>query len=266
MTDCPIGSLFQRWLPLAVVACLTSCNLIQKDIAFEEDFTGKHVFGVSSGWAFVEADVDLSNGTGPLANPVIGGSDVGSSTTDLEPVFGLGLKYFHYITNNWLLGIILEHRIFDPEPTRPLSADVDIDDFGTNHIIIDGRYQFDPIDRAKRLRPFVGIQLGFVPEVNADGEVRYEPISALGLPATTENIELNGDAFFTLGFVAGASYLVRENMTFDFGAFYEFALNPTEDTLVLDPYDGGPLGDASEYDGELLESGLYLTAGLSWFF
>lgn len=266
MTDCPIGSFILRWLPLALVSCLTSCALIQEDIAFEEDFTGRHVLGVSSGWAFVEADVDLSNGTGPLANPVIGGSDVGSSSTDLDPVFGIGLKYYHYITNNWLAGFIFEHRIFDPEPTRPLNADVDIDDFGTNHFVIEGRYQFDPVDRAKRLRPFVGIQLGYVPEVSADGEVRYEAIDALGLAATSEDISLDGDAFFTLGFVAGASYLIREDMTFDFGAFYEYGLNATEDRLVLDPYDGGPLGDPSEYDGELLESGLYLTAGLSWYF
>lgn len=265
------GSFVARAFPLAALLSLgslgfTSCAVIQKDIQFEEDFTGKNTFGISTGWAFVEADVDLSDGTGPLANPVLGGSDVGSSSTDLDPVFGLGLKYFRYITNNWVLGFIYEYRIFDPESTRPLNADVDIDDFGTNHFIIDGRYQFDPVDRAKRLRPFVGVQLGYVPGIDADGTVSYEPVSALGLPATQEKINLNGDGFFTLGFVAGASYLIRENMTFDVGAFYEYALSPTEDVLVLDPYDVPPLDQPSSYNGELLESGLYLTFGVSWIF
>ncbi len=266
MTAASPGSFIARALPLAALLGFSSCAMIQKDIQFEEDFTGKNTFGVSSGWAFTRADVDLSNGTGPLADPILGGSDVGSSTTDLDPVFGIGLKYFHYLTNNWLLGFIYEYRIFDPESTRPLSADVDIDDFGTNHFIIDGRYQFDPVDRAKRLRPFVGVQLGYVPGIDADGTVSYAPVSALGLPATSENINLDGDGFFTLGFIAGASYLIRENMTFDVGAFYEFALNPTQDVLVLDPYSTPPLDQPTSYDGELLESGLYLTAGVSWIF
>ncbi len=262
----PFGSLIARAVPLAALFSFTSCALIQEDIQFEDDFTGKNLFGVSSGWAFVEADVDLSNGTGPLADPIIGGSDVGDARSDLDPVFGLGLKYFHYITNNWVIGLIYEYRIFDPTPTSPLNAEVDIDDFGTHHFILDGRYQFNPVDKAKRLRPFVGVQLGFVPGVDADGDVNYEPVSALGLPATSERINLDGDSFFTLGFVAGASYLIRENMTFDFGAFYEYALSPTSDQLVLDPYDVPPLDGPSTYDGELLERGLYLSFGVSWIF
>ena len=47
----------------------------------------------------------------------------------IAPVFGIGLKYQRYLTNNWMVGVILEHRIFDPESTRPLNADVDIDAF-----------------------------------------------------------------------------------------------------------------------------------------
>lgn len=261
-----LGSQIARALPLAALFSFTSCALIQEDIQFEDDFTGKNVFAVSSGWAFVEAAVDLENGTGPLADPSIGGSDVGDSRADLEPVFGLGLRYSHYITHNWLIGLLYEYRIFDPESTRPLSADVDIDDFGTHHFILDTRYQFDTVDKAKRLRPYVGVQLGFVPGIDADGTVSYEAVNSLGLPATSERINLDGDSFFTLGFVAGASYLIRENMTFDFGAFYEYALNPTSDQLVLDPYDVPPLDQPSTYDGELLERGLYLAFGVSWIF
>lgn len=236
-------------------------------VKWPEDMTGKNVVGVSSGWAFAQADVDLSNGRGPLADPILGGSDVGSSTTDLDPVFGIGLKFQRYLTNNWILGLIYEYRIFDPESTRPLSADVDIDDFGTNHFILDARYQFNPIDKAERFRPFVGVQLGYVPEVRADGETRYDPVGPLGISATREELSLEGDAFFTLGFVAGGSYLLRDSMTLDFGIFYEYALNPTEDELVLQPFPNNPpLDGPSSYDGELLESGVYLTAGLSWVF
>jgi len=244
---------------------LVSCSMIHKDIAYPEDMTGKNLVGVSSGWAFAEADVTLENGTGPLANPAFGGSDVGKSTTDLEPVFGMGVKYFRYLTNNFLLGAILEHRIFDPESTRPLNADVDIDDFGTTHLIVEARYQLDPIDEANRLRPFAGVQLGFVPEVKADGVARYGATPFSG--PVNEDISLEGTEFFTLGFVAGASYLIQEGLTFDAGAFYEYALQPTKDQLVLNPYPTTPgFEDPSTYDGELLESGLYLTFGLTWAF
>ena len=229
--------------------------------------TGKNIIGASTGWAFVEADADLENGTGPLANPVLGGSDVGSSTTDLDPVFGAALKYYKFLNHNWSIGGIYEHRIFDPDSTRPLSADLDIDDFGTNHFIFDVRYWFNAIDRDRRLRPFAAIQLGYIPEVSADGVVRYEAIPSLGLPATEEDIKLDGDEFFTLGFVVGGSYMIQQDITFDFAAFYEFALDPTEDTITLNPYEGAPVvGTASTYDGELLESGLYLSVGLSWAF
>ncbi|MEM6675713.1 MAG: hypothetical protein AAF726_22875 [Planctomycetota bacterium] len=244
----------------------TSCALIEKDVSFPEDSTGKNIVGISTGWAFVEADIDLENGTGPLANPIFGGSDVGSSTTDLDPVFGLGVKYYRYITNNFLLGAIFEYRVFDPDPTSPLAAEVDIDEFGTNHLIVEARYQFNPIDSARRFRPYAGVQLGFVPEVRADGVARYEPVDALGIPATEEDIMLDGSSFFTLGFILGGSYLLREGLTFDFSAFYEYALTPTEDTLVLDPFDVPPLNEPSTFDGELLERGLYLTAGLSLVF
>ncbi|MEZ5973588.1 MAG: hypothetical protein R3E96_01730 [Planctomycetota bacterium] len=48
-----------------------SCASIQdKDAAWPEDSTGKYQLGVSTGWAFVKADVKLENGTGPLANPL----------------------------------------------------------------------------------------------------------------------------------------------------------------------------------------------------
>lgn len=269
MTSTP--SRFVRALgTLALLAPgLASCSMLNvpEDLRWPEDMTGRSFVGASSGWAFVEADVDLKNGTGPLADPGFGGSDVGSSTTDLDPVFGLGLKYFRYLTNNWLVGVIFEHRIFDPQSTRPLSADLDIDSFGTNHFILDARYQWEPIDNNRRLRPFVGVQLGYVPEISADGTASYAEIPALGIAATTEEISLEGDAFFTLGFVAGASYLIRENLTFDFGAFYEYGLSPTKDTITLNPFPNNPpLDQPSTYDGELVESGLYLTAGLSWVF
>ena len=71
----------------------------------------------------------------------------------------------------------------------------------------------------------------------------------------------------SLGFLVGASYLLREDLTLDFGAFYEFMLDPTEDTIELQPFPNSPpLDGVSTFDGELVESGLYLSVGLSFVF
>ncbi|MEL6716737.1 MAG: hypothetical protein AAFP86_23370, partial [Planctomycetota bacterium] len=96
---------------------------------------------------------------------------------------------------------------------------------------------------------------------------RYDAIPGLGIPETIEDVSLEGDDFFTLGFLVGASYLLREDLTLDFGAFYEFMLDPTEDTIELQPFPNSPpLDGVSTFDGELVESGLYLSVGLSFVF
>ena len=99
------------------------------------------------------------------------------------------------------------------------------------------------------------------------GTARYDAIPGLGIPETIEDVSLEGDDFFTLGFLVGASYLLREDLTLDFGAFYEFMLDPTEDTIELQPFPNSPpLDGVSTFDGELVESGLYLSVGLSFVF
>ena len=248
------------------LAFLCSCNsIIKPDARWADDVTGTQLVGVSSGWAFVESDVTLENGEGPLADPVLGGNDRGASTTDLDPVFGIGLKYLYYLSHNWSISGVYEHRIFDPDSTRPLEADVDLDEFGTNHFILGLRYT---LNARGRWRPYFAIQLGYVPEVSADGTVDYgDSFASLGFSDIQEEISLNGSDFFTLGLVAGASYLLRDNLSFDASIFYETTLNDTEDTLELTPTPGtGILGETTTYDGSLNEEGVYLAFGLSWYF
>ena len=62
-------------LLLATCFWAPSCAAIRNSEAkWSEDATGTYQFGISTGWAFVETDVTLENGTGPLANPASGGS------------------------------------------------------------------------------------------------------------------------------------------------------------------------------------------------
>ncbi|HPF13091.1 MAG: outer membrane beta-barrel protein [Planctomycetes bacterium] len=264
-------------LRLAGSACLlllssvlgSSCaSISDPEAVWPEDSTGQYQLAVSTGWAAAQADVELKNGTGPLSNPALGGNPNGASTTDLEPVFGLGVRLMYYVENNWAIGTIIEHRIFDPKTTRPLNADVDIDAFGTDHFIFDVRYVADPIGQSKRWRPYVAFQLGYVPGIKADGTVDYgNAFAGIGQPNVMENISLDGDRFFTAGALVGASYLLREGLSLDFALFYEKALEPSSGKLRLNPVPGAPVvGSESTYDGSLKEEGLYGTIGLSWYF
>jgi hypothetical protein len=256
-------------LLLAAIFSMPACaSIADPNAQWPEDSKGTHQFGVASGWAFAQADVKLKNGTGPLADPALGGNPNGASTTELEPIFGLGLRYMYFLTNNWAIGGTFEHRIFDPESTRPLNADVDIDSFGTNHLVFDVRYVMDPIGEKKRLRPYLALQLGYVPGVEADGVVDYgDSFAGVGRPGVTEDISLEGDSFITAGALVGASYLLRDGLSFDMSVFFEKALTSTEAPLILNPIPGVPvLGTESRYDGSLQLEGLFLTFGLSWYF
>ena len=49
---------------------LASCSMLNvpEDLRWPDDMTGRSFVGASSGWAFVEADVDLKNG--PVPSPI----------------------------------------------------------------------------------------------------------------------------------------------------------------------------------------------------
>jgi hypothetical protein len=93
-----------------------------------------------------------------------------------------------------------------------------------------------------------------VPEVDfGTVDVVYD-----GLP--DEQITIVGSDYWTAAVVAGASYMMKEGLAFDVGAFYEWAVTPGEDTLTLTTLNGG------QVETEVWASGLILFAGLSWYF
>ena len=59
-----------------------------------------------------------------------------------------------------------------------------------------------------------------------------------------------------------------EAVSYERAAFHPVeVLSASEDQVTLNPYPNNPpLNQPSTFDGELLESGLYLTFGLSWVF
>ena len=234
---------------------LASCSSPLLHEPWSQVGPGTNAFGLSSGWSLYRAEVEATGRSGALAPG--GVPEEGSDTSDLQPVFGAAGKWQHFVTDRFALGTILEVRRFDPEAASPLSATLEPDAFTTVHLLATSRYYFAPLASNARWRPFVGLDLGFVPEVDLEGvRVRYP--SSSGLP--DETVDVSGDAYWTIAPVVGVSYLLSDRMSLELGGFYEWSLDPSEGRLRL-----ANLGGA-EADVEVWPEGLIVFAGLTWYF
>ncbi len=214
---------------------------------------GSHTLGGSTGWAFYEADVTLEDQTGA---PVLGS---GSDKTDLIPVVGGALKYNYFLSDHFALGLIFELRTFDPDPVAPLESPIDADEYTSYHYLLSTRYWSDPFGEDMRFKWFGGLDLNYTPGVDLDATVTYAP-------GFVERVALSGDQFFTLNPVLGVSYLLQDNLSCEFGGFYEFPLDSSDDDLVLNIPNGLGGTAANDVKGSLEPQGLILFAGLTYYF
>ena len=81
-----------------------------------------------------------------------------------------------------------------------------------------------------------------------------------------ERVALSGDSFFTLNPVIGGSYLMRDNLSMEFGAFYEFPLDSSDDSVVLNVPVPGVGIVPSQLDAEVYPDGFIGFVGLSYYF
>lgn len=249
-----------KFYALCATALLASCTTLESGIqhlpghqeSLQDPWSavkaGQTSAGFSTGWAFYGAEAE-AEGT------INGNFESGTDSTTLTPRYGGALKVNHYFTDDFSLGFIYEHRNFEADPVSPLSASLVSEPFSTNHFLLSSRYWLAPTGNQKRWRPFIGLDLGYVPEVDF-GEVYVDYPS----PVQDETIQIVGSSYWTLGIVGGASYMIKPGLSLDVGAFYEWAITPGEDTLILNNLGGSPV------DVEVWPSGLIISGGLSWYF
>jgi hypothetical protein len=213
---------------------------------------GTVAVGASTGWAVYEADVELSDTSG---SPVLGS---GTDTAELDPVFGAAAKLTYFLHPQVSLGAIVERRAFDPDIVRPLASDIDADEYETYHFILSSRFFTTPLGEDRRWKAFGGLDAGYVPYVDLDATVIYAP-------GFQERVTLEGDGYFTLGVVGGLSYLVADRLSLEIGAFYEWSLDASEDTLTLNIPNGLGGTDANLVDGKVFPEGLIGFIGLTYY-
>ncbi|MFT7485629.1 MAG: outer membrane protein W [Candidatus Paceibacteria bacterium] len=238
----------------ALLLGASSCATIEAGSSGEpwESFgKGTTTVGVSTGWAFYGASAEAAGQTGVLEG------DEGSDTTTLTPNYGGALSVRHMVTDHLSLGGIFEVRSFDPDSLSPLSAELEADDFETYHYILSSRYFFDGMGESGRWRPFVGLDLSYIPDVDL-GEVTVTYPASSGLPQ--ESVGVVGSDYWALAGVLGMSYQINDDWSFDTGAFYEYALTTSDASIEFQSLAG------AQADMALRPEGLVLFGGLTFGF
>ncbi len=223
--------------------------------AWSDKGEGTRSLGTSSGWAFYGAEIEAEGVSGALVDE--GVPDTGTDNTDLAPRYGGAIKYGYSVTDSLSLGFMAEVRNFEADPIAPLTATLTAKPFSTYHLLLTSRYHLAPFGHEDRWRPFFGVDLGYIPGVDF-GSVDVAYPAETGIPS--EVVDIKASSYWSMGAVGGASYLLRDNLSFDMGAFYEWALTPGEKRLKLENLGG------AEADIEVWPGGLLVFFGLTWFF
>jgi len=233
---------------------IKSINAPLEGPAWERFGEGTTTIGTSTGWAWVKGRAKAAGQTGVLQG------ESGTDTASLKPKLGAGVKLHHMLTDSFALGGIVEYRVLEPESLAPLSATLTADDFSTWNFLASARYFFDGWGETKSWRPFLGIDLSYVPGVNLGAvDVDY-PANDDGDDIPNESVNVKGTDYWSIAPVVGFSYLVYDDLSFDMGAFYEYAIT-TSDASVSFQNLGGARADMA-----LRPQGLLIFFGLTYAF
>lgn len=213
---------------------------------------GTHTLGLSTGWGMFEGEVALEDKSG---SPDLGS---GTDDTDLTPIAGGAAKYNYWVTDNFTLGGIVEFRSFEADPVAPLASTISPDEYTSIHYLISTRWFTNPLEANPRIKLFGGIDLGYIDGISLDATVQYSP-------SFQERVTLEGDEFWTIAPVVGASFWLTDELSVELGGFYEFALDSTDDDLILNIPQGGGGTDANLVSGEVTPEGFVLFLGLTYY-
>jgi outer membrane protein W len=242
---------FHNLLLLLAAALLgAGCSSIGQPLTAEpysEFSAGALVAGVSTGASFNTVEAEAAGQSGVLEGQT--GTDEG----DLKNKYGGTLKLSYMFTDNLQVGGAVKIVHAEADPLSPLSATLTAEPFDAYTLIMSSRYFFDPIGESRRWRPYVGIDLGY--SLGADlGSVRVDYPASSGIPTEYEDIE--GSSYWTLGALAGISYLVTDNLSLDMAAVYDRSITSAEGTTVYDNIGGATADVALDQESFILGIGL----------
>lgn len=165
-----------------------------------------------------------------VAETILDGTRRGSDTEDVEGRYGaaLGLEYF---VADWLsIGGGIDYRLYEIDDLAPEGLPpVEIEALSTLQLYLALRGYFEPFESAPRWRPFVGLDLAWLPRVDIEYDVDFSEFD-IDLPAQ----EGEGEDLVMLGLVAGVLYQWSDRLVFQAGAQYEVPLVPLDADLTFE--------------------------------
>jgi len=179
-------------------------------------------------FTFYGADSDMKV-TSPDTGEILIDADL---ETEMIGRFGLGGGYQRFIRDDFALHVGVEGRYTEPVVNNPPQTAGGLDVFTPGDVVqfqasIGGRWWLPTRWTAQgRLRPFVGIDLSFVPETNFD--VLAQLNDDLAIP-----FEFTGSSYWTIGPCVGLSYQWEDDLVVHLTVFYEKALSVSEDLVFL---------------------------------
>lgn len=233
---------------MLVALSSASCATLERE-PWAKTGQGEHSLTLLTGTTVYEADVEVSGLDGPIA----GATD--SAETTLDPEFGMQLEYGYFLVDDISIGAIAGVRRFDPDSVELLGVDFDPDAFTTSHFFLASRWFLPAFGDEQRWRPYVGLDLGYVPEVSFDARVDYGG-------GFTQEVEYDGDAYWKVVFRAALACLLTDRLSVEVGSQYELPLDSSDATITLDI----PGAGSSNVAGEIEPAGFVLFVALSYGF
>ncbi len=239
-------------LALASLGQLSSCVALSSEpwTRFRE---GAVTMELSTGLNDQRVDIAVEGQTGSLQE-----FDA-SQSVDLRTEYLIGVRAQTFVTDGWSVGGGLEwwrhksaHADFD-------EFDVHTDPFGYLRYLLSSRYLFPAVGpgRFQRLRPFVGGDVFYVADLDADLTIDYPDD-----PSATEEVRFEGHGFYGYSLGAGLALLASDATLIEVGGRWSQNLSASDDEIVLNP----PVGAPSRMDASIDPEGWSLYVSLTYSF
>lgn len=232
---------------LALLGLFVSACATLEEEPWARSSAGHHQLSLLTGTTAYRADVDATGLDGPLT----GLSD--SDETTLDPKFGVQGEYVYHVTDAIGLGAGAGARIFDPTGLELFGAGMDAHEFTSTHLFLLSRYYLPAFGEEQRWRPYLGLDLGYVPDVSFDATIDYGG-------GFTEEFHYDGDSYWSLGFRGAIACLLTDALSLELGTFYELPLDTSDAIFTANVPGAGP----SDVAGEVSPSGFVFFLALSW--
>ncbi|MEX1026005.1 MAG: hypothetical protein WD226_13105 [Planctomycetota bacterium] len=169
---------------------------------------------------------------------------------------GGGLRIERFLDETWSLAGLVEARSFDVRGLSPFGDDLplEVETIEAWQVALQLKHRFRPNALDARFRPWVGVEVAYLPDLSADVTLDLSSFGSSDL-----ELESKGEPFFVGALQAGVSVHVAERVLLELGVAYEHALTKLDADLSFEI-----AGERVPITAEYVPRGWILGWGLTW--